>query len=82
MPIYEYACEKCGKVTEKLVSISSASEETECPECKGKAIKIMSASAFHLKGGGWYSQGYSNDNGGCPAKSSKEACKTCPAASS
>lgn len=80
MPIYEYACEKCGKVTEKLVQISADSGETECPECGGKALKIMSASAFHLKGGGWYSQGYSSDAGSCSAKSDSPACQSCPAA--
>jgi putative FmdB family regulatory protein len=81
MPIYEYACENCGKVTEKLVNISSDNQETDCPECGGKAVKIMSASAFHLKGGGWYSQGYSKDSApSCSAKSDSPACKSCPAA--
>lgn len=80
MPIYEYACGKCGKVTEKLVGISSATDEIEC-DCGGKADKIMSASAFHLKGGGWYSSGYSKDSG-CSAKSDSPACKSCPAAKS
>ena len=78
MPIYEYSCEECGKITEKLVSISGDNGEIECPECSGRAAKIMSASAFHLKGGGWYSQGY--DNGGCSKKSDAPACQGCPAA--
>jgi len=79
MPIYEYACEKCGKVTEKLVSISSENGEIECPDCKGIAPKIMSASAFHLKGGGWYSQGYSKNGGSCSVKKDSPACAACPA---
>ena len=79
MPIYEYACEKCGEVTEKLVSISGDNNEIDCPKCSSKATKIMSASAFHLKGGGWYSQGYSRDNG-CASKSDAPACQSCPAA--
>lgn len=79
MPIYEYACESCGKVTEKLVSMSGDNQTIEC-ECGSKAEKIMSASAFHLKGGGWYSQGYSNDKA-CKAKdTAKPACANCPAA--
>jgi len=78
MPIYEYACEKCGKVTEKLVSISADNGEIECPECDGKAAKIMSATAFHLKGGGWYSQGY-DSKPSCGSKSDSHACQSCPA---
>jgi len=78
MPIYEYACESCGKVTEKLVGISGDNGSIDCPECNAKAVKIMSASAFHLKGGGWYSQGYAKDTS-CPAKDSKPACSNCPA---
>lgn len=80
MPIYEYSCEKCGKVTEKLVSISADNGQIECPECSGTAVKKMSASAFHLKGGGWYSQGYAKESGECSAKSDSPACASCPAA--
>ncbi|MGD9809213.1 MAG: FmdB family zinc ribbon protein [Deferribacterales bacterium] len=78
MPIYEYACASCGKVTEKLVSMSGDNQTTEC-ECGAMAEKIMSASAFHLKGGGWYSQGYGKDKS-CPMKDTKPACSNCPAA--
>ncbi len=79
MPIYEYACENCEKITEKkLVGISSDNGEIECPECQGKAVKIMSASAFHLKGGGWYSQGYNNQPS-CGSKNDSPACQSCPA---
>ncbi|PLX70312.1 MAG: transcriptional regulator [Denitrovibrio sp.] len=79
MPIYEYSCEKCGKVTEKLVSVTAENSEIDCPECNGKAAKIMSASAFHLKGSGWYAQGYSKESG-CSAKKDAPACASCPAA--
>ncbi|TCK62376.1 FmdB family zinc ribbon protein [Seleniivibrio woodruffii] len=82
MPIYEYSCENCGKVTEKLVSFSAADNPVECPECKGEAKRMISASAFHLKGGGWYAQGYGKNESkpSCPAAGSGGGCGGCPAA--
>ncbi len=90
MPIYEYECEACQKLIEMWQSMS---EEplAACPKCGGSVKKIISQSAFHLKGGGWYSDGYSNTNGKAgtssePASSTekKAACPnaaTCPCAS-
>jgi len=91
MPIYEYECRKCNKVTEAWQSMS---EEplTTCSACKGELKKLISSSSFQLKGGGWYADGYSNTNSApkctakCEPKSSspppscpKEA--SCPCAS-
>ncbi|MCH9672648.1 MAG: zinc ribbon domain-containing protein [Gammaproteobacteria bacterium] len=54
MPIYEYECHKCGDVFEKIQKFSDA-ELTECECGKGGEVKkLISAAAFHLKGGGWY----------------------------
>jgi putative FmdB family regulatory protein len=54
MPIYEYQCEACGHVFERLQKISEA-PLTECPDCGAQALKkLLSAPAFRLKGGGWY----------------------------
>lgn len=89
MPIYEYECDKCQNVIEVWQSISEA-PKTECPECDGQLRKIISRSAFHLKGGGWFSDGYSDTKKGCgagsscPAKSEEskktDAAPTCPKA--
>lgn len=83
MPIYEYSCAKCGKVTEKLVSFSNADEAVECPECHREARRIISSSAFHLKGGGWAAQGYGKQSSApsCPAAGGGGCCG-CPAAKS
>lgn len=60
MPIYEYLCEDCGKITETLQKMSEPPPKT-CGECGGKHIaKLVSRSAFQLKGGGWYSDLYSS----------------------
>ena len=33
MPIYEYVCPSCDKVTETLRSMSAADEPTDCEHC-------------------------------------------------
>ena len=54
MPIYEYQCESCRHQLEVLQKISE-SPLTCCPACGKSALKkLMSASAFRLKGSGWY----------------------------
>ncbi len=61
MPTYEYECPKCG-VFEFEQRISEAPLAT-CPQCENAGStnpvkRIISASAFHLKGGGWYKSDY------------------------
>jgi putative FmdB family regulatory protein len=57
MPIYEYQCLNCQKVLEKIQKFSDA-PLTVCPVCAGEMKKLVSCSSFHLKGGGWYADGY------------------------
>lgn len=60
MPIYEYACKACGHTFDTLQGFN---EEplTDCPVCKEPALKkLISASAFHLKGSGWYVTDFKN----------------------
>lgn len=54
MPIYEYACDKCGHQFDKLQKMSDDALR-DCPECNEPALKkLISAAGFRLKGGGWY----------------------------
>ncbi len=54
MPIYEYRCQACGIELEKLQKLSDPLLR-DCPECgRETLIKLVSASSFRLKGGGWY----------------------------
>lgn len=54
MPIYEYECLSCGHRMEAIQKISDEPLK-ECPNCqKPELKKLISASAFRLKGGGWY----------------------------
>ena len=60
MPIYAYGCKYCEHEFEIWQKIN-ARRKRKCPECGRKnALNILiSATAFALKGGGWYKDGYS-----------------------
>ena len=54
MPIYEYKCSECGHALEAIQKFSDEPLR-ECPSCKKQTLeKQLSASAFRLKGSGWY----------------------------
>ena len=60
MPIYEYECDKCGHHLEALQKFSDPPID-ECEEChSNKLKKLISHSAFHLKGTGWYVTDYAS----------------------
>jgi putative regulatory protein, FmdB family len=60
MPIYEYVCADCGHTLEAIQKFSDAAL-TECPACHKYGLqKQISASAFHLKGTGWYVTDFKN----------------------
>ena len=62
MPIYEYRCESCSHRLEKLQRMSEG-DMVDCPECRKPALKrLVSASAFSLKGSGWYETDFKKDN--------------------
>ena len=56
MPIYEYNCKRCGdfEITQRI----SEDPLKKCPTCGTKVTKLISTSAFHLKGSGWYMTDY------------------------
>jgi len=65
MPIYEYKCEDCGHEFEEMLHFSERDNpiNAPCPNsirplCGGKVHLKMSLGSFHLKGGGWYKDGY------------------------
>ncbi len=78
MPMYEYKCNECGLVFEARQKFSDA-PLSECSECGGGVEKLISQTAFTLKGGGWYDQGYGSKPS-CGAGDSSPACAGCPKA--
>lgn len=62
VPIYEYLCEGCGRVSEVIQKLAEPPPRA-CPDCGSSHIaKLVSRSAFQLKGGGWYADLYASTN--------------------
>ena len=62
MPLYDYACQSCGRTTEILQRFEDPPLAI-CPHCGGEMKKLLSAPAFHLKGSGWYKTDYARSGG-------------------
>ena len=58
MPIYEFRCTECDEISEEMLSFRDKTKTIKCPICNNKSEKIMSLGSFHLKGSGWYKDGY------------------------
>jgi putative FmdB family regulatory protein len=64
--IYEYGCNDCGHRFEVWAKVSEPAPES-CPQChQPKIEKIISATAFALKGSGWYTSDYKRATIGAP----------------
>jgi putative FmdB family regulatory protein len=63
LPLYEYECAKCGRRFEKIES-ASASMTKKCPQCGGKAERLLTAPAIQFKGSGWYVTDYASKSSG------------------
>jgi len=79
MPIYEYRCKDCNTVFEEIQKFSDAPIKT-CRSCSGKNVeKLISQSAFHLKGTGWHATDYAKkEKAKEPDTPSKPPCAGCP----
>ena len=72
MPIYEYACSRCGHKLEALQKLSDTALTT-CPACHAESlVKQVSAAGFQLKGSGWYATDF-RSSGQKPAAGSDAA---------
>ena len=63
MPIYQYRCRACGELTEVWAKMSDP-PPAACEHCgaSDEMEKMVARTAFHLKGGGWYAQGYGSSS--------------------
>jgi putative FmdB family regulatory protein len=52
MPVYEYQCKACHKEFEYQQRMSDP-EKTTCEACGGALERVISRTAFQLKGSGW-----------------------------
>ena len=74
MPIYHYRCEECNEVEEVWAKINDPAPP-RCAHCgaEGKMKRTLSRTAFQLKGGGWYAEGYNSTGGKSAGDSSSDA---------
>jgi putative FmdB family regulatory protein len=95
MPIYEYCCQECRHIFEEWHK-EYTEKERVCPVCGATAKRMISNTAFILKGSGWYATDYAsqasagstgeggngNGNGKKQDKESKESSDTSQESSS
>ena len=60
MPIYEYQCDSCGSQRELILKHGEVSRPN-CPACRKRMRRVISKTAFILKGSGWYVTDYPSD---------------------
>jgi putative FmdB family regulatory protein len=59
MPTYEYKCPECGAKFDKVMRITDNTKVLcQSKDCGGEPERLISHTAFVLKGGGWYKSGY------------------------
>lgn len=57
MPIYEYLCERCSTLTEKMQSVNEKPLK-KCPVCGGKVNKVFHPVGIMFKGSGFHITDY------------------------
>ena len=72
MPLYEYACLKCKRHTDKIEHVNGPHLK-KCPHCGGKVESVITAPSIQFKGSGWYVTDYGKKTtGGDSSKSEKD----------
>ncbi len=80
MPIYEYECGSCGGRFEVVRKFSDPAL-TVCKLCNASTIrKVLSPTAFVLKGSGWYATDYASQDRKQASAAEKTAGDSKPAA--
>ena len=76
MPLYEYKCLKCGRLSERIERVAGPHLK-KCPHCGGKVESVLSAPAIQFKGTGWYVTDYAGKSGSkeAAAGESKDSAK-------
>jgi putative FmdB family regulatory protein len=69
MPVYEYECKVCRRDFEYQQRMSDP-DKTTCEACGGALERLISRTAFSLKGSGWYKDLYASPK---PAEAKSEA---------
>src|SRR6266508_2794910 len=81
VPTYEYECPKCPRIFEVKQRITEPKLEV-CEICGGPIHRLLSATPFILKGGGWYVTDYPSESRKKASKSESTSGDSAPAAPS
>ncbi len=75
MPIYDYACTRCGTQKDVMQKISD-NPLTICPACGEESfVKQVTAAGFQLKGNGYYATDFKDKpKAACPPCESTGSC--------
>ena len=71
MPLYEFQCQKCNHLFERIQSVSAP--DPQCPKCEGNVERLLHAPAVQFKGSGWYATDYAKKSASSGQSDSKPA---------
>jgi putative FmdB family regulatory protein len=72
LPLYEYACLKCKRHTDKIENVNGPHLK-KCPHCGGKVESVITAPSIQFKGSGWYVTDYGRKTTGGDSGKSEQA---------
>jgi putative FmdB family regulatory protein len=75
LPLYEYACLKCKRHTDKIEKMNGP-HLRKCPHCGGKVESVITAPSIQFKGTGWYVTDYGGKSGGSDSSKSEKSEKS------
>lgn len=78
MPLYDYRCRACSKVTEVRHGFREAHQEA-CPACGGELARVFSPAGIVFKGSGFYLTDSRNASEKAKAKASDSGTTSEPA---
>src|SRR3984893_18150560 len=72
MPIYEYQCEGCGEVFERIQKFSDEPLKVH-EKCGAPVHRLITSSAIQFKGSGWYATDYAKGGNGSKKSDSERS---------
>lgn len=72
MPLYDYQCQDCGKVSELLINVSSA--QPECSFCGSPKLKKLISAHSSLSGTAQFRMPGAGDTGCCGSQPHQANC--------
>ena len=72
MPIYEYRCDGCGEVFERIQKFSDE-PLTVHDKCGAPVHRLITSSALRFKGSGWYATDYAPPGNGSKKSDSEKS---------